>query len=227
MPPAPLFLATSPPGVLPPGLYGMADAAWGDPVPMALALVEGCCRTIQLRAKGVPLSTLAAQARALLPPLRARGVRLLINDHVSVALEVGADGVHLGQDDGDPAQARAQLGPAALIGLSTHTLAQVRAACPPLVDYIGFGPVFPTTTKDTGYAPRGLDLLRLAVQQSHAPVVAIGGINRSRLSEVRATGARHWAVIGDILGQPDVASAARNFQVFESPEDAGVSGSRL
>ena len=208
------FLRQMTDACLSPGLYGMADAAWGNPADLALALAQAGCQTIQLRAKALPLPEVAACARALLPRLRARGVRLILNDHLDLVVEIGADGVHIGQEDGDPRAARQRLPPGALLGLSTHDLAQVQAA-QDLADYIGFGPVFGTTTKDTGYSARGLDALREVVCVSRVPVVAIGGITRARLPEVRAAGVRHWAVISDILAQPDVTSAAREFQVIE------------
>ena len=179
----------------PPGLYGIADAAFGDPVAIGLALQESGCAVIQLRAKGWAAGPLTAAASAL----RAVCTRatLIINDHVEVAAEVRADGVHLGQDDCSVLEARRILGPDALIGLSTHTLAQVSSAS--AVDYIGFGPIFGTQTKDQAGVPVGTDQLAKAVQLSGVPVVAIGGIDHSNLREVRHTGVHSWAVVRAVL----------------------------
>ena len=140
--------------------------------------------------------------------MRAHSALLIINDHLHVAVETNADGVHLGQEDSDPAHARARLRPHQLIGLSTHTRDQVLHARLH-ADYIGFGPVFGTTTKDTGFAPRGADALRQAVALSAVPVIAIGGITPDNLGQVRAAGAHGWAVISAIHAADDPAAAAR------------------
>jgi len=184
---------------LPPGLYGMADAAFGDPLVLALALAEGGCRVVQLRAKAWSSPQRARAATALVLALRPRGVRLLVNDDVDAAALAGADGVHLGQDDGDIATARARLGPGALIGRSTHSLAQVARAAAEGADYLGFGPVFPTRTKADADRVVGLDGLRAAVAATSLPVVAIGGIDRDRLPELRRTGVHGWAVVSALL----------------------------
>ena len=191
------------------GLYGIADAAWGDPVVLGSRLAAAGCRIIQLRAKSLSDETLLSVGRALRPLLHAHGARLIINDRVSVAVACGADGVHLGQDDGRLDAARRALPAGAIIGRSTHTLKQVEEA--QSADYLGFGPVFTTATKDTGYANRGLSALTEAVTASQIPIVAIGGINQARLQAVRETGAQGWAVISAILDAEDLESAARDF----------------
>lgn len=197
-----------------PGLYGIADADWGDPVRLGVALAEGGCSVVQLRAKTWPPHVLLETARTMLRLLHARNCRLIINDAVRVAAQCKADGVHLGQEDGDLSEARALLGPDAWLGRSTHTLAQVEHAQIE-ADYVGFGPVFSTQTKATGYTARGLSLLAEAVERSQLPVVAIGGLSLERLPEVRACGAKHWAVISAVLSAPDVTQAARRFNRIE------------
>ncbi len=195
----------STPGALPPGLYGIADAAFGDPVVLGGALYAGGCPVVQLRCKGWPAAERLAAATELLGLAREQRLAwaheplLIVNDDLEAARRSGAHGLHLGQDDGPLAEARALLGPAALIGRSTHTLAQVEAANQEGADYIGFGPVFPTGTKADADAVVGLELLAEAVHRSRCPVVAIGGITEARLSSVRARGARGWAVISDLL----------------------------
>ena len=183
---------------LPQGLYAIADAGFGDPYDLALALARNSCPLIQLRAKGWPKTEVTSVAARLVGPIHEMGAKLIINDHADIAAEVGADGVHIGQEDGSVDQARSLLGPDALIGLSTHTISQVLSAGP--ADYIGFGPVFTTSTKDAAGSPRGVDALRSAVQASKVPVIAIGGITHQNLASVQSTGAHGWAIVRDLLG---------------------------
>lgn len=192
---------------LPPGLYAIADAGFGDPVQLGLALARGGARVVQLRAKGWSAAEVERSARALLPELRARGCLLIINDHLEVAAATGADGVHLGQEDGPAslAAARAALPAGALIGRSTRTLAQVAAA--QNADYLGFGPIFATQTRADSPAPRGVDTLALAVAASRIPIVAIGGISAENLEGVRQAGAHGWAIISALLRAPDLDQA--------------------
>lgn len=178
---------------LPPGLYGVADASCGDPVAQARLLLEEGVRVVQLRCKGWPRERLRAAAGAIDAPI------LVVNDAVDVARELGA-WAHLGQDDGpDPDDVP--------FGRSTHTLAQ--AAARGRAAYVGFGPVFGTATKDTGYTARGLGLLAEVVAASPVPVVAIGGITPGNLDRVRATGVHAWAVIGAVWSAPDPRAAIR------------------
>lgn len=199
-------------GGLPRGLYGIADAGFGDPVALGVALAEAGVATVQIRAKGWSEDDLQAASRELLPALRARGALLVVNDSLEVAARVGADGLHLGQDDPpfDLAQARAALPPSALIGRSTHSLAQVAAAQD--ADYLGFGPIFATGTKVGADTPRGVALLAEAVAASARPIVAIGGIDEAGLPAVRATGVWGWAVISALLRAPDLASAVQRMR---------------
>jgi thiamine-phosphate pyrophosphorylase len=141
---------------------------------------------------------------------------VIVNDRVDLAMMSGADGVHVGQDDLPPADARALLGPDAVIGFSTHTLGQVEGALTQPVSYIAVGPVFGTRTKDTGYEAVGLELVRAAatVCREHRstwlpppggriPIVAIGGITLETAPAVLAAGAASVAVISDLLaGDP-------------------------
>lgn len=180
---------------LPPGLYAITDARSGDPVAVGQQLLAAGCRLLQLRMKQATTAERTAAARRLVQAARAQGALLIVNDDLDAAAASGADGLHLGQDDGDLAAARARLGPAALIGRSTHDLDQVAAACAEGADYIGFGPVFGTATKTDTAPVVGIQGLARAVAASAVPVVAIGGIDATRLAQVRATGAHCWAVI--------------------------------
>jgi thiamine-phosphate pyrophosphorylase len=135
----------------------------------------------------------------VVPAAASVGAQLVVNDRVDLARLSGAAGVHVGQDDVPPRAARAQLGPTAIVGVSTHTIEQIDAAQREPVSYIAVGPVFGTTTKDTGYDAVGLDLVRHAAARSRLPVVAIGGITLERAAAVIEAGAAAVAVIGDLL----------------------------
>lgn len=183
---------------LPPGLYGMADATFGDPVEQASRLVAGGCRALQLRCKGWTDAQRLAAARATRAHTASAGVLLIINDDVACAVAVRADGVHLGQSDGSMRAARAALAPGALVGRSTHDEEELDRARAEGADYIGFGPIFPTRTKETGFPSQGCARLSAATRRFPGPVVAIGGIGASDLPALMAAGAHAWAVGGAV-----------------------------
>jgi thiamine-phosphate diphosphorylase len=163
-------------------------------------LDAGAC-ALQLRAKDWPAERIAQALRALHPLCVQAGVPLIVNDHADLAPL--ADGLHLGQDDGPfPPDC-------GLRGRSTHSLEQLHQALEEGVDYVGFGPVFTTQTKRAAGDARGLAQLGEVTLASTVPVVAIGGISRENLPQVRAAGADCWAVISDILADPNPLSAAR------------------
>ena len=163
---------------------------------------------LQVRAKLETDARYLALAREAVRAARAAGVVLLVNDRPDVARILEADGVHLGQDDLPPADARRLLGPAALIGLSTHSLAQLEAATAAPVDYVAIGPVFPTRTKQHADPVVGLELVRRARELVRGPLVAIGGITRANARAVIDAGADGVAVISDLLQAPDLGQAA-------------------
>lgn len=173
--------------MIPRGLYGVADATYGDPWPQVVLLAALDVGIIQLRCKGW---TTEARTALAIRAVAMGGPLIVVNDDAEAAARAGA-WVHLGQDDGETSLPH---------GRSTHTLAHVRAAS---ANYLGFGPVFATTTKQAAYPPRGGDLLAEAVRTSAAPVVAIGGIHPGNIDVVRATGVHAWAVIGAIWTSPD------------------------
>ncbi len=141
------------------------------------------------------------------------GVKLIINDRVDIAHALGADGVHLGQTDMPPRLARKVLGSSSIIGISTHTIEQVREAVDEPVDYIAFGPIFPTSTKVNPDAVVGLELLaQVKGLIAPLPLVAIGGITRRNARQVLDAGGDSVAVISDILQGP--ASTEDNFRSF-------------
>jgi len=155
-------------------------------------------RVIQLREKQLSGAEFFTEAAAAVRTARKRGVKIIVNDRVDIALAVSADGVHLGQDDLPPAAARKILGPDAIIGVSTHDLEQVRLAVTMPVDYVALGPIFPTITKTSSDIPLGPDAIRKARQLlGDIPLVAIGGISESDSEELFAAGAAALAVISD------------------------------
>jgi thiamine-phosphate pyrophosphorylase len=140
---------------------------------------------------------------------RAAGCLFIVNDRVDIALAAKADGVHLGQEDLPLYIARKLMGEDKMIGISTHDLAQAREAEQGGADYIGFGPIFGTTTKDTGYSARGLEMLKEICQAVKVPVVAIGGITEANTTQVWQAGADSAAIISDLMGAEDVAGKVR------------------
>jgi len=187
------------------GLYAIADAdacqrAGTDLAATAFALLEARPAALQLRWKDAAAGELLALTRRILEAARGLDVPVIVDDRVDVARMAGADGVHLGQDDLPLSVARAQLPAGSLIGISTHDLAQVRAATEAGADYLGFGPIFPTGSKERPDPVVGLPGLEAAtLLAGGTPVVAIGGITHQTLPGVRQSGARAAALIGELL----------------------------
>jgi thiamine-phosphate pyrophosphorylase len=175
---------------------------------LAGRLLRGGAGALQLRLKRAPAGVLLACARAVAPLCRAAGVPFIVNDRLDVALLVGADGVHLGQEDLPLAVAR-RLAPGLRVGVSTHDRGQARAAAAAGADYLGFGPVFATATKERPDPVMGLDGLRAACAAVAVPVVAIGGLSAATAGAAMAAGAAAVAVIGAVVGAADVEAAAR------------------
>ena len=167
-------------------------------------LCAGGVRLLQLRVKQQPTRDFVALATEVQRICRRYQCTLIINDRVDIALAVEADGVHLGQEDLPLAAARKIVGREKIIGVSTHTVQQALSAEQEGADYIGFGPLFGTTTKATGYAARGLEQLQEICQQVRIPVVAIGGITAERAPAALQAGADAVALISDIVLAPDI-----------------------
>jgi len=183
-----------------------------DHVAIAEAALAGGADMIQLRDKTGNLRDLLPQAQAIQALCRARGAVFIVNDRVDLALAADADGAHVGQEDLPAASARRLLGPGRLMGVSTHSLAQAEAAQQVGADYIGFGPMFATGTKDTDYTPRGLEALRGIRRAVSLPILVIGGISLENVSLVIEAGATAPAVISAIVAAPDIAAAAAAFR---------------
>jgi thiamine-phosphate pyrophosphorylase len=189
---------------------GLAPAR--DHVAIAEAALVGGADMIQLRDKSGSLRDLLPQARAIQALCRSHGAIFIINDRVDLALAVDADGAHVGQEDLPASDARRLLGPKCLLGVSTHDLEQAKAAQRAGADYIGFGPMFATGTKATGYTPRGLDALRGIRRGVSLPILAIGGISLENVADVIVAGATAPAVISAVVRAPDIAAAAAEFR---------------
>jgi thiamine-phosphate pyrophosphorylase len=175
------------------------------------AAVAGGVTLVQLRDPDANTRKLMEQARALLQILRPRGIPLIINDRVDVCLAVDADGVHLGQDDMPPEEARALLGPDRILGLSIGTSEELAASKDWLeqVDYVGTGPVNSTRTKPGAGEAIGVDGFRALRLELDLPVVAIGGLAAADAAELIEAGADGLAVVSAICASSDPERAAR------------------
>ena len=197
----------------PPPLYAILDPEQtkGRATETVLhELLEGGIKLLQLRAKAmipVDFLRLACTTRTL---TRAYACSLIVNDRVDIAVACDADGVHLGQEDLPLHAARKLMGDR-IIGISTHSTEQAKEAEDGGADYIGFGPMFGTTTKATGYSSRGPAMLRQVREAVRIPIVAIGGITDGNVNEIWRSGADSAAIISDILGADDIAEKVGRF----------------
>ncbi len=186
----------------------MCTRAGRAPVDVACAFLAGGARWLQLRAKAIGGGAFLDLANAILQDTNAAGGTLIINDRADIAALSGAPGLHVGQDDLTPADARTVIGVEAILGLSTHTPEQWERAVREPISYMAIGPVFGTGTKDTGYQAIGLETVRRASEaaaRQGLPTVAIGGITLENAASVIAAGAASVAVITDLLkGDPEV-----------------------
>ncbi len=203
--------------VLPP-LYAILDPEQAkDHAPESVLrdLLDGGAAILQLRVKTMAPSEFFQLAQRARSETRARGCRLIVNDRVDIALACNADGVHLGQDDLPLAVGRQLMG-TKIVGISTHDIEQAQEAELNGADYIGFGPMFGTTTKNTGYAARGIDMLRQIRAAVKLPIVAIGGINEQNVKQVWQAGADSAAIISDILGADDITAKTKRILTSRS-----------
>ena len=200
-------------------LYTFVDTAYlhgRAPELVAQQLCDGGSDLIQLRAKHSLPDEIRALAEKILPITRRANVGLVINDHLDIAREIGADICHLGQEDFfDAGYTRISQLPSAnshlLLGLSTHAPAQAQRALDAGADYLAIGPIYATGTKPTA-KPVTLDYVRWAAANVKIPWFAIGGINLQTLDAVLAAGARRVCVVSAILNAPDVAKACAEFR---------------
>ena len=197
------------------GLMVLADDGprWKlDPVEQARAACEGGASCVQLRAKHATDSVALGWAEAIRELTRKFGVGFTVNDRFDLALAADADGVHLGQTDLPPNRLPARARSRLRVGLSTHSIEQVTAACAEPIDYLAFGPVFGTRSKDSPGDPRGVELLKEVVALARPrPVIAIGGIDLENAGQVVAASAAGIAVISAIAEAADPTDAVRAF----------------
>jgi len=191
----------------------MAERAGWRPYDLARSYLDAGARFLQLRAKQLSSGPFLDLCDSVVQAAEPYGAQIIVNDRVDLARTSGAAGAHVGQDDLPPADARLQLGPRAIIGFSTHSVSQVEAALREPISYVAVGPVFGTSTKDTGYTAVGLDLVAAAAKLATdvIPIVAIGGITLERAPSVLQAGASCVAVIGDLLASGDPSLRVRAY----------------
>ena len=195
-------------------LYAVTDRRWlegetlGSRIGQALA---GGVTMVQLREKELHGDVLYGEAREIRELCHSFGVPFLIDDDVELAMRVGADGVHVGQEDMEAAQARSILGAGRILGVSARTPEQARAAEAAGADYLGVGAVFPTGTKGNA-KPMPMELLREISASVASPVVAIGGIGKENLLQLSGCGIAGVAVVSAIFAQEDIEGETRNLK---------------
>jgi len=191
-----------------PPLYGILDPeqTQGRATNVVLReMLEAGLTMLQLRVKSLAPGDFLALAKLARAETRTHNCTLIVNDRIDVALACDADGVHLGQEDLPLSAGRKLMGPR-IVGISTHNLQQAQEAERNGADYIGFGPMFGTRTKATGYAARGIEMLDQIHSAVRLPVVAIGGITEENVQQVWHAGADSAAIISDILHADDIRS---------------------
>jgi thiamine-phosphate pyrophosphorylase len=204
-------------------LYGFIDTAYlagRNPAELTRALIAGGVDIIQVRAKDLPHAQRVQLGLAVQGAAFRHNIPVIINDDIAAAFEVGADGVHLGQEDwaAIPRAERAErLANMRIVGLSTHSLEQALAADRDGADYIGVGPIFATGTKPQ-VKPVGVELIRAVAGRVATPFFAIGGITLENLDQVLAAGAKRVAVVSAILNATDVEEAVAAFKNKLQPE---------
>ena len=192
-------------------LYAVTDRAWTDGTDGLLRQVaeaiDGGAGIVQLREKHLGQADFLAEAERFVALCREKGAVSIINDNVDIAAKVGADGVHVGQEDLEAGRARQMLGPDKVIGVSAHSVAEALAAQAAGADYLGIGAAFATGTKaDATHITR--ETIRAITAAADIPVVAIGGISRDNILELRDCGLDGVAVVSALFAQADVKAAA-------------------
>ena len=196
---------------LPSRLYAIVDPeqTGGRPVvPVIDAMLAGGVSVLQLRVKDLPADQFLRLALTARERTARAGCLLIVNDRVDIALAAHADGVHLGQED-LPLEAARPLVGEKLIGISTHSPEQAEAAERGGADYIGFGPMFPTRTKETGYASQGPAMLASVRRRVRIPIVAIGGITAGNVAQTWNSGADAAAIISYLTRGDDVTARVK------------------
>ena len=192
-------------------LYAVTDRAWARDTEGLLrqvaAAIDGGAGIVQLREKHLGQADFLAEAERFVALCREKGAVSIINDKVEIAAQVGADGVHVGQEDLEAGRARQLLGPDKLIGVSAHSVAEALAAQAAGADYLGIGAAFATGTKADA-TPITRETIRAITAAADIPVVAIGGISRDNILELKDCGLDGVAVVSALFAQADVKAAA-------------------
>ena len=199
-------------------LYFVCDARPGGADPEALlnAAMAGGVGMIELRDREHPRAVIERSGQTCRRLANTYGALFIVNDDPHLAVELGADGVHVGQDDMDPAEARAVVGPDAIVGLSTHSREQIEAAAEQPVDYISVGPIWETPTKE-GRPATGLELIRTAAEVAPRPWFAIGGIDPENVRQVVDAGAERLCVVRAIRDAGNPRQAAESLFAAVDP----------
>ena len=188
-------------------IYALTDSRLSLDRPVAVvaqALLDAGVRILQYREKRLKAGAMLEECRELRRLTANAGACFIVNDHIDIAMLVGADGVHIGQEDLPVPEVRRLVGKDMLIGLSTHSPEQARAAVAAGADYIGVGPIFATKTKEDVVAPVGYEYLDWVVRNMEIPFVAIGGIKEHNIGSVAAHGARCCALVSELVGAGDI-----------------------
>lgn len=195
-------------------LYAVTDRAWVGKLTLPQqveAALKGGATCVQLREKNLADASILAEAREISALCRQYRVPFILNDNVALAAQCGADGVHLGQEDMDPAEARRILGPDAIIGVSAHNVAEAKAAVAAGADYLGCGAMFATTTK-TNVTALPKETLRAICAAVGVPVVAIGGISKQNLLSLAHCGEAGVALVSAIFAAEDIEKECRELR---------------
>ena len=196
-------------------LYAVTDRTWAADSAALLRQIEdaidGGATMVQLREKHLDEASFLAEAEAFVSLCRRKGAISIINDNVEIAARTGADGVHVGQEDLKAGRVRALLGPNKIIGVSAHNVVEALAAQAAGADYLGAGAAFVTGTK-TDAKPISRETIRAVTAAVDIPVVAIGGITRDNLPELKGCGLDGVAVVSALFAQPDVRAAAEELR---------------
>lgn len=195
-------------------LYAVTDRAWVGKLTLPQqveAALKGGATCVQLREKNLADASILAEAREISALCRRYRVPFILNDNVALAAQCGADGVHLGQEDMDPAEARRILGPDAIIGVSAHNVAEAKAAVAAGADYLGCGAMFATTTK-TNVTALPKETLRAICAAVGVPVVAIGGISKQNLLSLAHCGEAGVALVSAIFAAEDIEGECRELR---------------
>ncbi|WP_319202513.1 thiamine phosphate synthase [uncultured Ilyobacter sp.] len=205
---------------IPTGLYGITGEAFSNGksnLQCVESMIKAGIKIIQYREKDKPLRDKINDIKKIRELCRENEVLFIINDHVDMAILVDADGVHIGQEDMHPSDVRQLIGPDKIIGLSTHSQEEGLASLEEDIDYIGVGPIFPTTTKDRKAV--GLDYLDFAVKNLDIPFVAIGGIKEHNIEKIVKAGADRICLVSEVIGAQDIAKKVQRLNEIVEKKD--------